>query len=205
MTRRQPPSTSATPQMQEGGGGGGANAVATAPTSETNQPVPSAPQLEPSAPQPVHSHPRQFLGRSHSIDLMVNMPGRVEEEEEGSGTDESPPHADVESVLQPLAAITLDIQGTGTPSSPPARASQDAPRGVGGVSGPGPSAAHVGGASPSQSAARPQLSTALQRAVSDACVCMCICVCMCVCVGICVYVYVCVCWYMCVYVYVCVC
>ncbi len=143
-------------------------------TSETSQSIPSAPQLDPSAPQPsapqpIHSHPRQFLGRSHSIDLMANMPGRVDEEEE-SVTDESPPNADVESVLQSLAAITLDIQGTGSssPSSSPAQPNQ-----VGGVSrspGQGPSTANVGGASPSSSAARPQLSTALQRAVSDVCV-----------------------------------
>ncbi len=104
---------------------------------------------------------------------MANMPGRVDEEEE-SVTDESPPNADVESVLQSLAAITLDIQGTGSssPSSSPAQPNQ-----VGGVSrSPGPSTANVGGASPSSSAARPQLSTALQRAVSDVCVCVCMCV-----------------------------
>ncbi len=173
MARRQPPNASATPQAQ---GGGGASAVSPPQTSETSQPIPSAPQLDPSAPQPIHSHPRQFLGRSHSIDLMANIPGRVDEEEE-SVTDESPPNADVESVLQSLAAITLNIQGTGSSSlsSSPAQPNQDAAHGVGGVSrSPGPSTANVGGATPSSSAARPQLSTAQQRAVSDVCVCVCV-------------------------------
>ena len=139
-------------------------------------------QPAPSNLRPAHPHPRQFLNRSHSLDIMEEIPGVAEDTE--SGSDESPPHADVGSVLQPLAAITLDTQTT-TPSPAPTQQQHNPGPSAstgGGISslshgnpGPstsaGPSSASSWGSS-SPAAATPQLSTALQRAVR-ACVSLC--------------------------------
>ena len=144
---------------------------------ETNQSA-----AAPSAPPLIVAHPRQFLNRIHSLDVMGNSLGRDEDEE--SNADESPPSVDVASVLQPMVTITLESH---VPTSPPA--AHTPPRSPGGrASGslgftatPGPStgssSSRAGHSSTitSQSAATsslpaasrpPQHSTALERAVS---------------------------------------
>lgn len=97
--------------------------------------------------------PRQFLIRSHSVDVMEEQPGQLEE----SGSDESPPNAEEVSVLRPLANLSLHDQRS---------QQQNIPSGASG-SGGGAFGGSVASTSQGDSSyAPPQLSTALQRAVS---------------------------------------
>lgn len=110
---------------------------------------------------------RQFLGRSHSVDVMMDQPGQLED----SMSEQSPPNAEEVSILQPFAALSLADQNASL--GPQQHSITHGATGSGGGATSQSYGAAVPSTSQGASYAPPQLTTALQRAVSTLYKCPC--------------------------------